>query len=434
MRPSSALVAALIAWALIGALVVAALLPMQAFVVTGIALALIAAQDLLLLRALPTPEVQRDLPAVVPVAVERALLLRLRHGGKRPLRVQVQDLHPGDWPVFGLPREVSLPPGRELEVPYRITPIERGQFLFEACALRLRSPFALWWQQRRVGAPQSLRVYPNFAPLAKLALIGSEQASRVVGAHLKRRRGEGTEFQQLREYRTGDSMRQIDWKASQRARKLISRDYQDERNQQVMLLLDTGRRLLARDGNLAHFDHVLNAALMVAYMALRQGDAVGLLAAGGTARYLSPGRGLGTIDSLLNTVFDLKAQPVATDYLDAAMRLAARQSRRSLVLLITNVRDEDIEDLVAAVRQMQKRHLVCVASLREQIVDTSLQQEVRGFDDAIRVAAMAQYAEQRTRAHQALRAQGTEVLDVNCAELPAALVEHYLAIKRAGRL
>ncbi len=434
MRPSLTLIAALIAWALIGVLVVALLLPMQAFIVSGIALILIAVQDLTLLRALPTPDVQRDLPAVVPVAVERQLVLRLRHGGTRPLWVQVQDLHPGDWPVFGLPRQVQLPVGRELELPYRITPIARGQFEFAACVLRLRSPFALWWQQRRVGKPQSLRVYPNFAPLAKLALIGSEQASRVMGAHLKRRRGEGTEFQQLREYRTGDSMRQIDWKASQRARKLISRDYQDERNQQVMLLLDTGRRLLARDGALAHFDHVLNAALMVAYMALRQGDAVGLLASGGASRYMSPGRGLGTIDTLLNTVFDLHAEPVATDYLEAAMRLSARQSRRSLVLLITNVRDEDIEDLVAAVRQLQRRHLVCVASLREQVLDHSLQQEVLGFDDAVRVSAMAQYVEQRTRAHQALRAQGTEVLDVNCNELPAALVQHYLAIKRAGRL
>ena len=103
----------------------------------------------------------------------------------------------------------------------------------------------------------------------------------MVGAHLRRRRGEGTEFQQLREYRLGDSLRQIDWKATQRARKLISRDYQDERNQQVMLLVDTGRRMLARDDGLSHFDHVLNAALLVAYIALRQGDVVGLLAAAG---------------------------------------------------------------------------------------------------------------------------------------------------------
>ena len=434
MRPAGALIAALIGWALIGVLVVVGWAPMQVFFMFGGALVLIAAQDALLLRATPTPDVERDLPPVVAVASERVVTLRLRHHGKRPLTVQVQDLHPGDWPVFGLPRQQVLPPGRELALPYRITPSERGQFTFLTSVLRLRSPFALWWQQRSAGRGQSVRVYPNFAPLAKLALIGAEQASRVMGAHLKRRRGEGTEFQQLREYRTGDSMRQIDWKASQRARKLISRDYQEERNQQVILLLDTGRRLLARDGGLVHFDHVLNAALMVAYMALRQGDAVGLLAACGRTRYLAPGRGLGTIDSLLNIVFDLKAEAVATDYLDAAMQLSARQPRRSLVLMVTNVRDEDIEDLVAAVRHLQKRHLVCIASLREQVLDSVLEKDVDNFHGAVGLAAMAHYVEQRTRAHQALRAQGAEVLDVNCNELPAALVQHYLAIKRAGRL
>jgi len=434
MRPSGTLVAALVAWALVGALAVAGWAPLQAFFLVGALIVLAAGQDLLLLRSIATPTIERDLPRVIAVAVERAVQLRLRHHGRRPLQVQVQDLHPGMWPVRDLPRTVTLPPARELALNYRITPGERGEFVFEGCALRLRSPLTLWWQLRRAGDAQTVRVYPNFAPLAKLALIGSEQASRVVGAHLKRRRGEGTEFQQLREYRTGDSMRQIDWKASQRARKLISRDYQDERNQQVILLLDTGRRLLARDGGLVHFDHVLNAALMVAYLALRQGDAVGLLASGGRTRYLAPGRGLGTIDSLLNTVFDLKAEPVATDYLDAAMQLGARQPRRSLVLLVTNVRDEDIEDLVAAVRQLQRRHLVCVASLREQVLDGVLEQAVHNVDQAIGVAAMAQYVEQRTRAHQALRAQGAEVLDVTCAELPAALVQHYLAIKRAGRL
>jgi uncharacterized protein (DUF58 family) len=292
----------------------------------------------------------------------------------------------------------------------------------------------LWWQRRIVPVRQKVRVYPNFAPLAKLALVGAEQASRVVGAHLKRRRGEGTEFQQLREYRLGDSLRQIDWKASQRARKLISRDYQDERNQQVMLLLDTGRRMLARDDALTHFDHVLNAALMVAYIALRQGDAVGLLTAGEQARYMAPRRSLGTVDTLLNTVFDLEARPVATDYLQAATMLGARQPRRCLVLLITNARDEDIEDLLAAVRQLQRRHLVCVASLREQVLDRSLQQTVHNFDDALRTTATMQYVEQRRRTHRLLRAQGADVLDVTCSELPASLVEHYLSIKRAARL
>jgi uncharacterized protein (DUF58 family) len=125
-------------------------------------------------------------------------------------------------------------------------PGERGAFELPGCQLRLRSRWRLWKQRRTLPLKQSLRVYPNFAPLARFALFSAELASRVVGAHVRRNRGEGTEFQQLREYRVGDSLRQVDWKASQRARKLISRDYQQERNQQVLLLLDTGRRLLAQ--------------------------------------------------------------------------------------------------------------------------------------------------------------------------------------------
>jgi uncharacterized protein (DUF58 family) len=390
---------------------------------------------LLLVALLGVPVALGFVPlAVVPVGVERTVTLRLRHAARRPLRVAVHDLHPGDWPVSGLPRRVLVPPGCELELPYRITPAARGAFRFDGCALRIASPLRLWWQQRVLPLRQDVRVYPNFTPLAKLALVGAEQASRVVGAHLRRRRGEGTEFQQLREYRLGDSLRQIDWKASQRMRRLISRDYQDERNQQVMLLLDTGRRMLARDGALAHFDHVLNAALMVAYIALRQGDAVGLLASGGVARYMAPHRGLGTIDVLLDSVFDLEARAVATDYLEAAATFTARQSRRCLVLFVTNARDEDVEDLVAAIRQLQRRHLVCAASLREQVLDRSRREPVQDFDDALRVAAFAQYAERRVQTHRILRAQGVDVLDVTCDELPSALVEHYLATKRAARL
>jgi uncharacterized protein (DUF58 family) len=434
MRPAPALIAALVALALAGVLTAFGLVPAGLPLATAALIAAIALPDAFALRRTPSPQIERDLPQVVPVGVERPVVLRLRSALNRALALDVHDHHPGEWPVFGLPRRAVLPAAREVELTYRLTPTERGAVAFEGCDLRLRSPLRLWTQLRTVPLAQTVRVYPNFAPLAKLALVGAERASRVVGAHLKRRRGEGTEFQQLREYRNGDALRQIDWKASQRARKLISREYQLERNQQVMLLVDTGRRMLARDGNLAHFDHCLNAALMVAYIALRQGDGVGLLAAGGETRYFAPRRGLGTIDALLNSTFDLHATPLATDYLDAAKQLALRQQRRSLVLLITNVRDEDIDDLLSAVRQLQKRHLVCVASLREQVLERPLDQPVADLADAIGVGALAQYIEQRTLAHEALRAQGTDVLDVTCAELPAALVQHYLAVKRAARL
>ena len=432
--PGPRFAAALLAWGAAGVLLVAGLVPAIAYWSAGALLLALALADARGLSAAATPGIARDLPPVVPVGVEREVRLVLRHEHGAPLAVEAHDLHPGDWPVTGLPRRLVLAPGSHSAFTYSLVPNARGSFEFAGCVLRLRSPLGFWRQKRVVPARQGLRVLPNFAPLARLALVGAEQASRVVGAHIRRRRGEGTEFQQLREYREGDALRQIDWKASRRALKLISREYQVERNQQVMLLLDTGRRMLARDGALAHFDHVLNAALMVAYIALRRGDGVGMLAIGGTTRFVPPRRGMGAVNALLNAVYDLQASPVATDYLEAATQFAARQPRRSLVMLVTNVRDEDVEDVVAAVHQLSRRHLVCVASLREDVVGATLARVPATHEEAIATAAMAQYAEARDRAHQALRARGCQVLDVTCAELPAALVEHYLAVKRAALL
>jgi uncharacterized protein (DUF58 family) len=436
MKPGIAMFWGLLALSAVGTLLAFGVIPVNAFWMAFVAFFGVAVQDAFGLRFMPTPHVTREISAIITVGLEHSVLLRIRQPGavSGKVKLDVFDLHPGDWPVFALPRSIRLSAGKQVELNYQITPTQRGAVVFSGCALRLHSGLRFWTQTRIAPCAQTVRVYPNFAPLAKLALVGMDQASRVVGAHLKRRRGEGTEFQQLREYRVGDSMRQIDWKASQRARKLISRDYQDERNQQIVLLLDTGRRMLAHDGVLTHFDHVLNASLMVAYMALRQGDAVGLMAHGGPARYIAPVRGASGIDPLLNGVFDLVPEPVATDYLAAASNLSVRQRRRALVLLITNARDEDIEDLTAAVRQLQKRHLVCVASLREAALDCALATPVNNLDQAVMAASMANYVALRGRAHQALKAQGVHVLDVNCSELPAALVEHYLAVKRSGLL
>jgi uncharacterized protein (DUF58 family) len=434
MRPSVPLAGWFLAWALLGLACALGLLPLLAWQAAGLLLALAACVDALRLARVPDPLLRRELPRVVPVGVEREAWLHLQPGDARAQHVELHDLLPGDWTCTGLPRALELQPGSDVAVAYRFVPAARGAFEIPGCHVRLRSPWRLWQQRRTLGVRQELRVYPNFAPLARFALFSAELASRVVGAHVRRNRGEGTEFHQLREYRLGDTLRQIDWKASRRARKLISRDYQHERNQQVVLMLDTGRRLLARDDALSHFDHVLDASLVVAYLALRQGDAVGLMASGGEERWMAPRRGLGAVDVLLNTTYDLQARPVATDFLEAATQLSLRQRRRALVMLVTNVRDEDFQDLLAAVRLLQKKHLVCVASLREKALDQALQTQAEPLTEAIGAGALARYLEERERAHRALRSQGVMVLDVTCAQLPAALVERYLAVKRDGLL
>jgi uncharacterized protein (DUF58 family) len=432
VRPAPLLLALLVGWGLFGLAVAFGQLPAWAWYACAGGIALLAGVDALRLRAQPSPTVQRELPEALALNVERRTTLRIESSLRQ--RVEVFDLVPGAWTLQGLPRTLTLKPLVASSFEYRLTPTVRGRFTFEGVHLRLHAPWRLWRQRRLLPPAMTVRVYPNFAPLTRFALFSAEQASRLVGAHLKRRRGEGTDFHQMREYRLGDSLRQIDWKATSRARKLISREYQDEKNQQLVLMIDTGRRMMASEGGLSHFDHVLNASLVVSYLALRQGDGAGLFATGGDTRWVAPQRGMGAIDALLRASYDLQAQPVATDYLAAATELSLRQRRRSLVMLVTNVRDEDIEDLLAAVRLLQKQHLVCVASLRERELDTALGNEVETLQDAAQAGAIARYLQLRNDAHEALRSHRVMVLDVTADALPGALVERYLAVKRDGLL
>lgn len=433
IRPGPLLVWAAVVWAAIGVVASLNLITVAVWAGIGGGVAVLALLDALMLRRAPTPEVAREVPEAWPIGVERDVRLRIEHYGRR-LRVDVHDLHPGDWPMRDLPRQLDLDDGSVSTLAYYLRPIARGNFRFEGTQLRLYSPLRLWRQSRMAGTVQSVRVFPNFAPLAGFALFSAEQASRLVGAHIRRRRGEGTDFHQMREYRIGDSMRQIDWKATARARKLISREYQDEKNQQLLLVLDTGRRMLAHEAGLSHFDRALDAALVVSYIALRRGDAVGLLATGGDERWVAPQRSMAAIDTLLRASYDIQPKPIATDYLAAATDLALRQRRRALVMLVTNLRDEDIEDVLAAVRLLQRRHLVVVASLRERDLDEVLDQPVDDIRTAVRAAAAARYIAQRAAAHDVLRNHRVMVLDVTCEELPGALVEQYLSIKRSGLL
>jgi len=432
MRPAPPLLAVLALWAVLGIAPALELVPIAWWWGGAALVAVLLLVDLLRLRAWPTPQVRRVLPEALPLGSTRQVGLAIE--ATRRTRLELYDLHPTGWSVEGLPRRLQLAAQTVSTIDYRARPMARGRFDFDGVQLRIASPWRLWRQSRRAGERQSVRVYPDFAPLTRLALFSAEQASRLVGAHLKRRRGEGTDFQQMREYRVGDSLRQIDWKATARARKLISREYQDERNQQLLLVVDTGRRMLASDGGLSHFDHALNAALVVGWLALRQGDAVGLMAVGGQSRWIPPRRGPGAIDDLLRGSYDLQPQPVATDYLALASELAMRQRRRALIMLVTNVRDEDSDELLSAIRVLQRRHLVCVASLREKVLDDALAEEVDDLPGAIRAGAVARYLDQRGAAHEALRRNRVMTLDVAAADLPAALVERYLAVKRDGLL
>jgi len=280
-----------------------------------------------------------------------------------------------------------------------------------------------------------VRVYPNFAEISHYTLLAASDRLAQIGVRRLQRRGSGAEFHQQREYRRGDTLRQIDWKATSRTRKLIAREYQDERDQRLLFLLDCGRRMRHVDARgRAHLDEALNALLLLAYVAVRQGDAVGLMTYGGPRRWLAPRKEPDTVNRLLSEVYDLQPGLDAADPLAAARELMQRQPRRALVVFLTNSRDEDHPELLRAVDVLRRRHLVLVADLRESVLDEALTEPIEDRRQALRFHGAHDYLAHRRRQHERLQHRGARVLDLLPQQLPIALVNAYFATKRAATL
>lgn len=434
MRPTRRLL--VLAWLWLLAAVAASLAPelRPGWLGLGGALLALALGDRALGRRLPLPEIQREGPGFLALGNPHPFRLLVRNPGRARLRLEIHDDHPGVHEVSGLPQELRLGPEEGLAMTWRLRPRQRGPFTLGPPHLLLWSPLGLWRRSARVGPTTEIRVYPDFQQVLRYALLATDDRVAAMGIHTLRRRGEGLEFFQLREYREGDALRQIDWKAVSRRRALVSREYQDEQNQQLVFLLDCGRRLRSEDGDLSHFDHVLNAVLLLSHVALRQGDAVGLMTFSGPERWVPPRRGRGWLRVMQDQIYDLQTTLAPSDLREAAERLMARQRRRALVVVLTNLKDEDRSELAPALALLRQRHLVLLTSLRERALGELLKRPVERFEDALAVASAHHYLAQREAAQGSLAGAGVRALDVEPAELPVALVNAWLEIKRAGLL
>ncbi|HCT27076.1 MULTISPECIES: DUF58 domain-containing protein [unclassified Pseudomonas] len=398
-----------------------------------LALLLLSLLDAVRLRRRPPVQIERQMPGSLALGRWGEVRLSLAHGFSQPLTVHVFDHTPDGLSVENLPQSIIVRPGERSELGYRLRPLRRGHFSFSRCEVHLPSPLGLWSARRFVEVNDTTRVYPDFARLYGAQLLGVDNWLSQLGVRQRQRRGLGLEFHQLREFREGDSLRQIDWKATARQRTPIAREYQDERDQQIVFMLDCGRRMRSQDGELSHFDHALNACLLLSYVALRQGDAVGLCTfASDPPRYLAPVKGSSQLNLLLNAVYDLDTTRRTADYEAAASQLLARQKRRALVIVVTNLRDEDDEALMAAVKRISRQHRVLVASLREEVLDQLRQAPVQTLPEALAYSGTIDYLNTRNELHDRLAAQGLSLLDTLPSELGAALVTRYLGWKKAG--
>jgi len=426
VRPTKWLVRLLMLWFVLAIAAIWLGLAGEIWLITGACLAALFLSDGALAFSVKKPIVTRKIPGRFAVSVESEVTLRVANSAKRFLRLSVFDGLPGNADCELLPWRGWIKGGGYVDVTYPVTLHERGEQLFDQTHLLLTSPLGLWNRRTKGGQEDLVKVYPNYQPVLRFALMAMAQRQEQTGIIRKNRAGLSRDFHQLRDYQFGDSLSQIDWKASSKRRSLISRDFQEQLDQSVILMLDCGRRMRTLDGEVSQFDHCLNSMLLVSYVALRQGDHVGILSFGGTERWLPPVKGGHAMTTVLNHLYDYETSPYPSDFSEAAERLLRHQQRRAMVVVLTNLRGEDGDELVEPLRRLRQKHVVVLASLRESGIDKMLNGEVANFDSALGYLAAQDYSSERERVLANLRSHGVVALDETAQKFPVALANRYL--------
>jgi len=384
-----------------------------------------------------TVVVNREPLPALSVGHTGEVIYRWTNPSSRAARLRVREVRPEILGGLQPPRTLGIPPRAALREPVPVVPLRRGRetgaggFVVDSMG-----PLGLGRHRARLPLPWDVVVYP---PLVSVRLRASVVDARRRDAGMKpiRRLGEGRLFESLREWVPGDDLRHIDWKATARRGKVITRQYEAERRQQVLLVLDTGRLMTADvAAGVARLDFAVQAALELAYAAAQHDDNVGIMTfADGVQHFVAPERGRAGVRRVMDVLAEVQPKLVEPDYPGAFRYLAARNRKRALTVLFTDVIDRLASDaLVANVATLRPRHLPLAVTLRNPELDAAAMQRPATPRDAFRKAAAEELLHAREEALGHMRRAGVLVIDVTPERAAQAVVAKYLDLKRRGTL
>jgi len=423
----------------LGALVVGLGVPslLGVLVVSG-ALALVSVVDAL--AAVPVGSLRLDReqdPAratTLRLGTSLEVALRVANPGRRRAILVLRDAWEPSAGAVPVRHRLVVPAGERRRVVTTLTPTRRGDRDAVRVTVRSLGPLGLAARQGGRVVPARVRVLPPFGSrrhlpsrLARMRELDGRRAIQV--------RGQGTEFDSLREYVAGDDVRSLDWRASARSTELVVRTWRPERDRHVLVVLDTGRSSAGRVGDAPRLDAALDTALLLAALASRGGDRVDLLALDREVRASVLGATAGDLlPALVTAMAPLEPRLVETDMRLLAASVLARAGQRSLVVLVTGLDEAAVtEGLDPVLGSLVRRHTVLLAAVDDPELATMA--AGRGDAEAVYTAAAAETARAaRRRTAERLGRRGVEVVDAGPEELPPAVADRYLALKAAGRL
>ncbi|HEY3788224.1 MAG TPA: DUF58 domain-containing protein [Urbifossiella sp.] len=432
-RRSLAAVALLVA-ASFGLLILPGAWPALAALDAGLLLA-----ALVDLAVSPRPAVltaTRKLPERMAVLGTYSVEVRIENRSKIRLWVRLRDSMPESFGDSEREHAIEVLPRGAAACRYVISPRRRGCFHWGTIYLRYRSLFGFWDRDVEQTADMESRVYPNLDLLERYHLLARSERLAAIGIRRVRFRGGGSEFESLREYTRGDDVRQVDWKATARRGKLTVRHREAERHQTVILLVDCGRLMNAEEDGVSKLDHAVNAALLLANVALARGDRVGLCSFSGKVHsWLAP-RGNNAQNRLIGeTLFDLAGDFSESDHGRTLKFLAARHSKRSLLVVLTDFVDATTAaDMVAHVSLASRRHVVLFAALKDPFLERAAVFLPPTEREAFRKAAAIDLLRERQEVLERIRHAGGLVIDAEPGAITPPIINGYLEVMFGGLL
>lgn len=417
------------------------LLPGRAGTIAGqsalAVIALLAAADFALLPSRRALTVSRELPETVGIGDTVEGAYHVESHWPRAITVELAD-HFSSFVSGGAGLAVArFEPYSSRSLPFHITGETRGRAPLGMVGARARTPLGLVSARYLFTGDDSILVVPSLSGVRRFRMLAMQHRLENAGVRSLRRRGEGFSFANLREYAIGDDPRRIDWKATARRARLITREYTVERSQTVITLIDAGRAMTQIAGERSRFEYALSSALILTDIAANAGDRVGALVFDDEIRAFVPARpGRGALQSIRDAFVPLQATSREPDYASAFRYLAAHQRKRALIVFITDVIDPRASQaLIAHVVRSTARHLVVVVALRnDAIFAAALPRAVGGAAALYESAAAEELILAREEALQRMRRAGVSVLDVSPQAMTAGVINRYLEIKSRGAL
>jgi uncharacterized protein (DUF58 family) len=392
--------------------------------------------DLVLTPAPALIEVERLHDARLSLGANNLITLLLANRSTRTLHVTLRDEYPDAFPCDTVFISGTIAPYDLFEARYHVRPLQRGDYRFHNINLRYRSTLKTFLRQARYPATADVKVYPNVLEIRKYDLMARKGLLFEMGLRQARIFGVGGEFERLREYNPDDDFRRINWKATARRGKPIAAEYETERSQYVMSVIDTGRLMRPPIGDLAKLDYVINTALLLSYVAQIKGDHIGLLTfADQVETYLAPRRGKSQFYHMLESLYNVQFQPVEADYAQALSYLGVKNRRRSLIVLFTDLVTLDAaRPLIANLGRLARHHLPLCVTISDPNTTHLARRPVERSEDVYQRAVAEMLLDERQVVLDTLNRSGVLTLDVPADRLTVSVINTYLALKGRGKL